>query len=499
MTLNISSYDFDQPGVLEQYMRDLQADRAATAANTPGMDQAAFQGLQSNLGSGNDQDGSFNNGLMAINPATGQPERVYVSTTPDPDGNPHAAQSRYYFESDPNRPANATSGSVGGYGSDNGGGLGGLLSKIGTAALGTAGFGVGGVSGASAATGNGVTPQTIGADAAGLAAGAGLASALPGLGLSTPAAPGMLSANAQFPAMAALGDSGASGVVWDGAASGMEGLEGLGGVEGLGGAGLGAAGITNLPTAAAPGLAGAAAGAGAGAAGAGASGLGAAGAAGGIGALGQAGAAGLGGYLNNAIGQMTGQVAPGAYQFPYGDAIMAGLGVAGSQATQNTLQGMFQQSLNADPWNSQMSRYQEPLYQAATQGIGNTAYGQSIANQASRSSAAKGYNMSGNMLHDVAQGLNSGTNQYIGALSPLAMGRAPDQRGVAGIAQAMGQATGGMYNSLGYGLGSIVNGQQPALGRNAGLNLGSLFPSSGGGAAGSAASGGFNDYTGSFS
>lgn len=47
--------------------------------------------------------------------------------------------------------------------------------NIGTVALATAGFGIGGLSGASAATGNGVTKDTLALDAAGLAAGAAIA------------------------------------------------------------------------------------------------------------------------------------------------------------------------------------------------------------------------------------------------------------------------------------------------------------------------------------
>lgn len=74
---------------------------------------------------------------------------------------------------------------------DNGDGfLGGLgnLGDIGNLALGTAGFGVGGVSGANAATGGGVTPQTLALDASGLAAGYGLAGM--GLGAGSAAAGG---------------------------------------------------------------------------------------------------------------------------------------------------------------------------------------------------------------------------------------------------------------------------------------------------------------------
>ena len=53
--------------------------------------------------------------------------------------------------------------------------FGGTLGDLIGLGVGTAGFGVGGVSGASAATGGGVTPQTLALDAAGLGAGAGLA------------------------------------------------------------------------------------------------------------------------------------------------------------------------------------------------------------------------------------------------------------------------------------------------------------------------------------
>lgn len=50
-----------------------------------------------------------------------------------------------------------------------------FFSNVGKIVLGTAGFGVGGVSGASAATGNGITKDTLALDAAGLAVGTGIA------------------------------------------------------------------------------------------------------------------------------------------------------------------------------------------------------------------------------------------------------------------------------------------------------------------------------------
>lgn len=130
------------------------------------------------------------------------------------------------------------------------------------------------------------------------------------------------------------------------------------------------------------------------------------------------------------------------------------LGYLGSGAQASTYRSAWDSILNADPWNRETGKYQGLLYDAATRGIGDTAYGRSIADQVARQSSAKGYNMSGNMLHDIAQGLNQGTTNYMQALTPLAMGRAPDTRGLAPLAGGLAQTQAGQYNSIGQGVGA---------------------------------------------
>jgi hypothetical protein len=129
-----------------------------------------------NLGAG------INQQLMAINPKTGQPEPVKIDYGPLADS--QSAPIAYYFGND--GPQSASLARAGGYSSGNDSAFGGLGDFLGNAGLASLGFGVGGVSGASAATGNGVTPQTIALDAAGLAGGYGLAGA--GVGAPTAAA-----------------------------------------------------------------------------------------------------------------------------------------------------------------------------------------------------------------------------------------------------------------------------------------------------------------------
>jgi hypothetical protein len=156
------------------------------------------------------------------------------------------------------------------------------------AIAGTAGFGVGGVSGASAATGGGVTPQTLALDAAGLGAGYGLSGLIGSAGAaaggtaptamtSAPSAvAGGTGLNASY-APTALGGTGASGLGVSAAyappALGGVGASSLGLDAGLAGAGWGApaagagvlGGAANVP---APMTGGGAAGVGAGAGGA---------------------------------------------------------------------------------------------------------------------------------------------------------------------------------------------------------------------------------------
>jgi hypothetical protein len=460
--------------------------RAQQAAQVPGFDQAKLYSLQSNLGSDYSNGyKTFDQGLMAINPQTGKPERVYATTQLGENGGLDATQ-RFYFESDPNRSQQSVPAMAGGYSSGNdknsmaeplvqaglaaitGGALAPALAGATGLSSAASGGAIGGATAGGIRTGGDLGAMAKGAALGGLG-GAAINGLMPGdpyANLGGPEGMGGVGSGYQTGVSSAAGGTGGGNLGgmasgggdlgdldfgsmdfsgFDPGGNGMYQGQGTvtGGFDGIGPEAMN--GLSNLPSAPAPGM------------------TDFSNMTPGMGnvadpngyinpsTLGAAGLAGAGASGTNGTPNI-----PGGIDF--GGLGQAGLGMLASKDIQSMYQDMFNKSLNADPWNSQMGRYQQPLYDAATQGIGNTAYGQSIANQASRSSAAKGYNMSGNMLHDVAQGLNSGTAQYIGALSPLAMGRAPDQRGTAGIAQGLGNAMGGYYNSLGYGLKALSGG-----------------------------------------
>lgn len=378
------------------------------------------------------------------------------------------------------------------------GGMGGFLEKAIPSALMGTNFGL---TGQAAATGNDIGTAAK-MDLAGLAAAPGVAAALPATGLSTMAGGAGMSAAAGGSAAGALPDLGAENMF------AMESVPNVntGSILSAGAVGGGTAAGGALGGGAAGGMASGAMSPLAGATTA-AAGLGG-GSLGGIGtSLVQGAGAGLAasatpglmqelGY--DQMGQAQGGDAPpsgevgsspppmqsppwmqslfggaqntagglapqGGYQFPYADVLGSVLGLAASQQQGNTLKDVMQMSIDSDLWRPQQSKYFDPLYQAATQGIGNTAYGQSIADSTSRKMAAQGYNMSGNQMHEVAQGLNSGTAQYMGAVGPLAMGKQTDTRPLATLGAGLAGAQGNQYNALGAGLGSILQGQQPGL------------------------------------
>jgi hypothetical protein len=101
---NTSNYNFDAPGEMERW-KDLTAERNAPMAGA-GLRPEEFRALQSNLGSG------LQAPLMAVNPKTGQMERVYVQNGLDENG---TGVDKAYFESDPNKPHDAMAGLAGGY------------------------------------------------------------------------------------------------------------------------------------------------------------------------------------------------------------------------------------------------------------------------------------------------------------------------------------------------------------------------------------------------
>ena len=160
------------------------------------------------------------------------------------------------------------------------------------------------------------------------------------------------------------------------------------------------------------------------------------------------------------LAQMTTQDT-GSYQFPWGNALGALFGVMGNQAAGKDLQGLMKQIIDSDLWRTEQPKYFQPAYDAATKGIGNTAYGESIVNDTSRKLSSQGYNMSGNVGHEIAKGLNAGTTNYMNAIQPFAMGRPGNSNAMAQVGQGIAGNTQNQYGNIGFGLGSIFNGQQP--------------------------------------
>jgi len=138
------------------------------------------------------------------------------------------------------------------------------------------------------------------------------------------------------------------------------------------------------------------------------------------------------------------------YSFPWTNVFDAFMEYNNQQQAQNTAEKY------KDPWLAEQSKYFAPLQETVTKGIGGTAYGDSIADATARKMSSMGYNMSTNQMHEVGRALDAGTNQRINALTPLATGRGGDQ----GTAVNVMNAQQGQSGALGYGLGSIVAGQQ---------------------------------------
>lgn len=208
---------------------------------------------------------------------------------------------------------------------------------------------------------------------------------------------------------------------------------------------------------------------------------------------------GLGGLLNqitqagqsasqvgNALNQLTNGESGGTptnqqngqYNLPWQFLLSSVLpSLLASRGNQQTWDQAWNDTLNADPWRAEQGKYMPLLLDTAQHGIGDTAYGHSIADSVARQNAAKGYNMSGNMLTDIAKSLDSGTNARIQALSPLAMGRAPDTRGLAQIASGRATAGDDQWATIGAGLSSILGNQGQTNNNN--FSLGNFFNSLG--------------------
>ncbi len=174
----------------------------------------------------------------------------------------------------------------------------------------------------------------------------------------------------------------------------------------------------------------------------------------------------LGGATTAAL-QGGGAATQGAYKFPWQQSIAAALQLYSANQQGKTAKDLQQQMMDSDQWRTQQPRYFEPIFDAATKGIGETAYGQSIANAAARKSASMGYNLSPNQTMEIARGLNTGSMDAVRAMTPLATGRGESQSfGTFGPAQIAAQNQ--QLGAIGYGLGSIFQGNQPNMAQQIG-------------------------------
>lgn len=114
----------------------------------------------------------------------------------------------------------------------------------------------------------------------------------------------------------------------------------------------------------------------------------------------------------------------GSYSFPFADVLKGLLEYSGQKDYQSELLRLMDKSIEySDPFRTQRPRYFEPLYDAATKGIGGTPYGDSIANSTLRklsSTGDAGYDISGLGANTLAKNLNSASMDYVKNLAPLA-------------------------------------------------------------------------------
>lgn len=181
-----------------------------------------------------------------------------------------------------------------------------------------------------------------------------------------------------------------------------------------------------------------------------------------------AGATGSG-ALGNAVGSFTGNTGTnsGGYQFPWANVIGAIMEYSGQSQYRDDLMGLMNRALSeSDPFKAQRPRYFEPLYQAATQGVGGTPYGEAIANSTLRklsSTGDAGYDITGLGANTLAKNLNSASLDYVKALTPLTGASFQANTGAAtNVGQQAAQAGMGQSGALGSAFSSIMSGNQPS-------------------------------------
>ena len=157
----------------------------------------------------------------------------------------------------------------------------------------------------------------------------------------------------------------------------------------------------------------------------------------------------------------------GAYQFPWGQVIGAVMEAYGQDNYRDDLLEVMNRAITeSDPFRTQRPRYFEPLYQAATQGVGGTPYGEAIANSTLRklsSTGDAGYDITGLGANTLAKNLNSASLDYVKALTPLTGAGFQANTGAAtNVGQQAAQAGMGQSGALGSAFSSIMNGNQPS-------------------------------------
>jgi hypothetical protein len=224
-----------------------------------------------------------------------------------------------------------------------------------------------------------------------------------------------------------------------GAGAGSIGTAGVGSTTGLAGGAAGGTGLTmGAGTTAAP-------------MGAGATGSGITAGAGGVTGIG----AGTGAATAGAGAGLGGLVQTAGKAMPWANLAGTVLEYMGSREAGKTAEDLMRQQMESDQWRGQQPRYFEPMYEAATKGIGGTPYGEAITDATSRKMASMGYNMSGNQMGEIAKSLNLGTTDYMRALTPLATGRGESQA-PGQFAPALMEAAQAPYGIAGYGLDQII-------------------------------------------
>lgn len=150
------------------------------------------------------------------------------------------------------------------------------------------------------------------------------------------------------------------------------------------------------------------------------------------------------------------------YQFPWESLIGSGMELYGQRKDRKSQEEMMRRALESDPWRAQQSRYFEPTYEAATKGIGDTAYGDSILREVMSREAARGFSQSPRMLQEMARALNLGTTDYLRAVGPLASGRGGQGDIYSEFARTLGGSKQKEMGSLGKLFRDIMRGQQPS-------------------------------------